>query len=101
MVENYGGYLKFHYADGHHEIVLEHIRSFMLKHQEGYKRPIQIGATFLHPTFNIHDERCRWVNLEMLEENNIYYNELIQKHQLVSKMRNMYTKYKGERVNIG
>ena len=94
MVEYDKKHLRLHYADGHYEIVHGTIRDYMIKNRKGYKNPILIHNHYLYPTRNIQDISCRWINLELYEENNYYYQFLLENYDLESKALNMFLKQK-------
>lgn len=94
MVEHDKKHLCLHYADGHFEIIPGKIHNYMIKNKKGYKNPIVIDNYLLYPTKNIHDDSCKWVNLEFYEENNHYYVFLLENYGLEPQVRKMYLKHK-------
>lgn len=98
LIENYERGLRVYYSDGHFEVLDTNIQNIAQKRINfyKYKNPIVYKGTLLHPTQNKKDEQCQWINLDYLEEKDFSFLRLLEKKNLISKVQNMYFKYKKE-----
>ena len=96
LVERYDVYLRVYYADGHSEIIIENIQSYIIKNKGkiGYKKPILINSQWLYPTINQKNGYCCWIDLEQLDDYNEYYMNLLKQKLIYKKAVSMYLKHK-------
>ena len=84
LIENYNGYIRIYYADGHYEIILKSSRDLerMSRKNHKYKNPIVFESSLLFPTHNQKDYQCKWINLDYLAEKDISYIHLLEEKGL-------------------
>ncbi len=99
LVETYGEYLHVYYADKHNEVLASIIPDYQIYDEYiGYKKPIIIQNNLLYPTMNCKHQFCRWINLEYLEENDLFFFSLLKTKSLFEIAKKMYIREKRKQI---
>ena len=93
LIEKMGDYYCTHYADGHFDLGYLNIAELQIKDVKGYKVPIIVENQMLFPTMSMKEPECKWVNLKISHSQYHYYNYLVNKYELHSKIDKMYARY--------
>lgn len=92
------------YYDDEHTEIYEHeaFKSFKLICRHGalkskkikYHCPIEIGKDVFSPTRNINDPECGFFNLLKVDEQDPYYEKLLEERELLDIAKKRYLKHK-------
>ncbi len=100
LAERFQQYIRVYYHDGHSEIVLEDIKTYVHQRKtRGYKNAILFDENWLYPTMNQRDEDCCWINLHYLKNANVFYRQLLKQKNLYQKAKMMYMKQIQKNMN--